>query len=97
MINKPPHLVPRSPSLPPSQKSTPKLKAPSRSKKQVSLTASSDESDSKNASVDPASPNLFDPQFLSLIHFHQHLVIRGHVVTSFGGPEMNILLQKLEV
>lgn len=77
--------------------STPKPKAPCRSKKQVAPTGSSDDSDLENAYIDLASPNSSDPHFLSLIHFHQCSITHGHVVTGFGGLEINVLLQKLEV
>ncbi|KAG5571289.1 hypothetical protein H5410_061055 [Solanum commersonii] len=72
----------------------------SKSKKQqVASSVSTDSflSDSDDEYLPQTTPSVALSHLNRIIHFRKQSVLRGRVVTRFGGPEMVVLLTKLEV
>lgn len=72
----------------------------SKSKKQqVASSVSTDSflSGSDDEYLPQTTPFIASSHLNRIIHFRKQFVLRGRVVTGFGGPEMVVLLTKLEV
>ncbi|KAH0634465.1 hypothetical protein KY290_037877 [Solanum tuberosum] len=87
-----------SPKLASNFKSTKSSTSKSK-KQQVASSVSTDSflSDSDDQYLPQTSPSVASSHLDRISHFRKQSVLRGRVVTGFGGPEMVVLLTKLAV